>query len=61
MNRLHLARFAVLAIFLYVVYWVVCHSYLIVSTASVIAGLGVLAILLWVGVEILMLKMRRKQ
>jgi len=38
--------FLVLAFFLFVVYEILRHSYMIVSTLSVIAGVGILALLL---------------
>ena len=40
----------VLAVFLFVVYEILRHSYMIVSTLSVIAGVGLLALLLTVWV-----------
>jgi hypothetical protein len=60
MIRLTLFRLVALAIFLFVVYEVVSHSYMIVSTMSVLAGVAILGLLLWVGVEVLIFKMRRK-
>ena len=53
-------RFAAVVIFLMVLWWVISHSYLIVSTATVVLGLVLLAFVLLIFTEVLIKFRRRK-